>query len=203
VLRCPGWPLHKLPTDTGLPYTINNINYSGRAGDGSYGPVGRGGQKLSAVPAGKLADLALFGELTAERVLDCVQYDVKGPDTTGFKPNGAPSDAQQVRMIYAKDQRHLGISTLGFMEGHGARFSRPHAAATRAGIAFDAAIVALVCGVRRFVVPRSGGAGEEPRANRMNAELPTTAPVRTQPRRFGATQLGNTFPPTAVAWGGR
>lgn len=118
VLRCPGWKLGKLPSDPGLQYTINNISYSGWTASKTYGAVGRGGQKLSAVP-GKYSDISLFLELTAERVLDYVNYDVKDAQTSVFAPNGIKNSDQQVRMIYALDKRHLGNSTLSFMDGHG------------------------------------------------------------------------------------
>ncbi len=117
VLRCPSWPKDKLPTDTGLQYTINNINYSKWVKDGTYSPVDQNGQKLSAVP-GRYSEISLFLELTSERVLDFVNYDVKDSQTTVFAPNGKNNSSDKVRMIYYQDKRHLGNSTLSFMDGH-------------------------------------------------------------------------------------
>jgi len=118
VVRCPAWPANKLPTDTGLQYTINNISYAKWAKDGEYSSVGPEGQKLGALPP-RYAEIALFLELTSERVLDFVQYDVKDSQTSVFALNGNKNSAQQVRMIYAEDKRHLGNSTLTFVDGHG------------------------------------------------------------------------------------
>jgi len=118
VLRCPSWPQNKLPTDTGLQYTINNLNYSKWAANGNYTPVGAEGQKLSSLP-GRYSEICLFVELSSERVLDFVQYDVKDERTSVFAPNGSKNSDQQVRMIFALDKRHLGNSTLSFMDGHG------------------------------------------------------------------------------------
>jgi prepilin-type N-terminal cleavage/methylation domain-containing protein len=118
VIRCPSWPLKRLPIDTGLHYTINNINYSVWAANGTYGPVGREGQKLAVVP-GRYSDISLFLELSSERVLDFVNYDVKDESNTVFAKNGNKNSASSVRMIYAQDNRHLGSSTLTFMDGHG------------------------------------------------------------------------------------
>jgi prepilin-type N-terminal cleavage/methylation domain-containing protein/prepilin-type processing-associated H-X9-DG protein len=117
VVRCPSYPITKLPVDPGLHYTINNINYSAWRLSGQYGPVGSGGQKLSALP-GRVSDIALFLELTAERVLDFVNYDVKDDQTTVFGKVGVKNPPTQVRMIYAEDKRHRGNSTLTFIDGH-------------------------------------------------------------------------------------
>jgi len=117
VIRCPAWPPAKLATDVGLQYTINNIKYSEWVKNKKYTCVGAEGQKISAVP-GRYSEIALFLELTSERVLDFVQYDVKDSQTTVFAPNGNKNSASQVRMIYAGDKRHLGYSTISFMDGH-------------------------------------------------------------------------------------
>jgi len=117
VLRCPSWPKNKLPTDTGLQYTINNIDYSQWREKGNYSSVGEKGQKLSAVP-GRYSEIALFLELTSEQVRDFVQYDVKDEQTTVFGLNGNKNSSDKVRMIYAEDKRHQGFSTLSFMDGH-------------------------------------------------------------------------------------
>ena len=117
VVRCPSFPLQKLPVDPGLHYTINNINYTQWRLTGLYGPVGSGGQKLSAIP-GRISDIALFVELTSERYLNFVSYDVKDDQTTVFGKSGVKNAPTQVRMIYAEDKRHRGNSTLTFMDGH-------------------------------------------------------------------------------------
>jgi len=118
VIRCPTWPQKKLPLDTGLQYTINNIRYADWMKNKTYAPVGPEGQRISAIP-GRYSDICLFVELTAERVLDFVQYDVKDNKTSVFAPNGNKNSADKVRMIYAEDKRHVGYSTLCFMDGHG------------------------------------------------------------------------------------
>lgn len=79
--------------------------------------MGAAGQKVSAVP-GRLSDISLFLELTSERVLDFVNYDVKDDQTSVFSRAGIKNPPQQVRMIYAEDKRHRGNSTLTFMDGH-------------------------------------------------------------------------------------
>lgn len=117
ILHCPSWPRTKLPIDPGLHYTINNIDYATWRTTGMYGPVGSRGQKVSALP-GRLSDIALFLELTSERVLDFVNYDVKDDQTSVFSRVGVKNPPTQVRMIYAEDKRHQGNSTLTFMDGH-------------------------------------------------------------------------------------
>ncbi|MCX8091187.1 MAG: DUF1559 domain-containing protein [Verrucomicrobiae bacterium] len=117
VVRCPSWPVTKLPVDPGLHYTINNISYSTWHLTGRYSAVGSGGQKLAAIP-GRVSDIALFLELSSERVLDFVNYDVKDDQTSVFNRSGIKNPPTQVRMIYAEDKRHRGNSTLTFMDGH-------------------------------------------------------------------------------------
>ncbi len=117
VVQCPAWPRTKLPVDPGLHYTINNIDYSVWQTTGRYQAVGSRGQKLSAIP-GRVSDVALFLELTSERVLDFVNYDVKDDQTSVFGKNGVKNPATQVRMIYAEDKRHQLKSTLTFVDGH-------------------------------------------------------------------------------------
>ena len=118
VVRCPSWPKNKLPTDMGMLYTLNNINYAAWSKDGTYTCVGTKGQKLSAVP-GRYADIALFLELGSEQVRDFVGYDVYDPKHAPFALNGNQSSASSVRMIHATDNRHMGNTTLCFMDGHG------------------------------------------------------------------------------------
>ena len=68
---------------------------------------------------GRYADIALFVELGSEQVRDFVGYDVYHPKHAPFRLNGNQSANMEVRMIHASDNRHLGNTTLCFMDGHG------------------------------------------------------------------------------------
>ena len=98
--------------DYGLNYTINNMDFAMYAQSRTYAPANF--QKLTAIP-GKISEVGFIVELVAG-TKDFVGYDIWKPEHTTFNERGAANF--DPRMIKASDKRHLGNTTLTFMDGH-------------------------------------------------------------------------------------
>jgi competence protein ComGC len=120
VFRCPAWPQRSgEDKDIGLHYTINGIKYESRSEPAATGAARSLDLKLSNLPV-SLNQIALFLELSAHRKFtnysECVVIDAS---TSTFDKNGKRNSQANARMIWGGDKRHLGKSTLAFIDGHG------------------------------------------------------------------------------------
>jgi prepilin-type N-terminal cleavage/methylation domain-containing protein len=117
VFRCPSF---KTPRPTRQPftlhYTINSIDFARYADQRTYAPIAY--QKLSNLPVG-IADVAYFAEINSSGPigpLDFGGWNIWDPADAAFGPQGRTNPAP--RMIHAEDKRHLGVTTLAFLDGH-------------------------------------------------------------------------------------
>ncbi len=116
VYRCPSWKKNPKVEDYVLHYTVNSINFALYQQSKTYDATPY--QKISAVPGGP-AVVAYIGEVNNEGVIaprDFAGWNVWNDTHTPFnvanRPNGSP------RMIGPNDKRHLGRTTLAFLDGH-------------------------------------------------------------------------------------
>jgi len=127
VYRCPSWPNKNMTDaqDFGCQYTINAIDFGLLRPPyyNSYyqsGEVSKGA-KLSTVP-GPLTDIIwlaeLYGDPTGQRILSFGGADIHKPKHGTFGPDGKPNSKTDVRMIAYDDNRHVGSTEVGFMDGH-------------------------------------------------------------------------------------
>jgi prepilin-type N-terminal cleavage/methylation domain-containing protein/prepilin-type processing-associated H-X9-DG protein len=118
VFQCPAAQQAKVTTEPYvLDYTINAIDFARFAKDGTYGSATS--FKESAIPGGASTFAYLFEANTTSGVLgtrDFPSWNVYSSKDTTFAPNRLPNGTP--RMIYAKDRRHDGRTTLVFLDGH-------------------------------------------------------------------------------------
>lgn len=112
VFRCPAWPKQKIQVDYGLQFAMNNVDVTKNTHTQATSI------KLYSVP--KISDVAYLVELyCGDQELDWVHMDIHAPKNATFNEYGAANSiADSLRMISSKDQRHLGRTTLSFMDGH-------------------------------------------------------------------------------------
>ncbi len=112
VFRCPAWPKRAIQVDYGLQYAMNNVDVT----KNTHQMADR--IRLTSVP--RCSDVVYLVELfCGDQELDYVHMDIHAPKEATFNEYGAVnSPADSLRMIYAKDQRHLGRTTLLFMDSH-------------------------------------------------------------------------------------
>jgi len=118
VFQCPAAQQAKVTTEPYvLDYTVNAIDFARYASDGTYGSVTS--FKESAIPGGSSTFAYLFEANTTSGVLgtrDFAKWNVSSSKDTTFAPGNLPNGTP--RMIYAKDPRHDGRTTLVFLDGH-------------------------------------------------------------------------------------
>jgi prepilin-type N-terminal cleavage/methylation domain-containing protein/prepilin-type processing-associated H-X9-DG protein len=114
VFRCPGWPKKNPQIDYGLHYAINNVDVTKATHQQATFT------KLSTVP--RVSEVVYLPELyCGDQELDYVHMDIHKPTEATFNEYGAiNSIADSLRMIYAKDMRHAGRTTMCFMDSHAA-----------------------------------------------------------------------------------
>lgn len=119
VFRCPAVKTGKpgATNDYVLTYTVNSIDFEKFRATRTYDSIAF--QKASAVPGGP-SQLAYLMEINTTtggiRAGDYGGWNVWNPIDTTFGPKGFPNP--QPRMIHANDKRHLGQTTLVFLDGH-------------------------------------------------------------------------------------
>ena len=113
VFKCPAWPKRIMQTDYGLEYALNNVDVTRN----DHSQAQR--TKLSTVP--KIADVVYLVELyCGDQEMDWVHMDIHAPKEATFNERGTPNSiADSLRMIYVKDMRHAGSTTMAFMDAHG------------------------------------------------------------------------------------
>jgi prepilin-type N-terminal cleavage/methylation domain-containing protein/prepilin-type processing-associated H-X9-DG protein len=114
VFRCPAWPKKNIKMDYGLHYAINNVDVTKK--DHSQAKF----TKLSTVP--RVSEVVYLPELyCGDQELDYVHMDIHAPKQATFNEYGAVNSiGDSLRMIYAKDIRHGGRTTMCFMDAHAA-----------------------------------------------------------------------------------
>ncbi len=116
VLQCPSFFTAGVSQRWTLHYTINSIDFGRYATTRTYDATPY--QKVSAVPTGPVNVAYLFevnnrGQLNAT---DFGGWNVWNDTHTTFSPSGSANSSP--RMISANDKRHLGKTTLVFLDGH-------------------------------------------------------------------------------------
>ena len=114
VFRCPGWPKKNIQMDYGLQYAINNVDVT----KNNHSSATR--TKLSTVP--HVSEVVYLPELyCGDQELDYVHMDIHAPKQATFNEYGAVNSiSDSLRMIYVKDMRHGGRTTMCFMDSHAA-----------------------------------------------------------------------------------
>ncbi|MFM7100288.1 MAG: DUF1559 domain-containing protein [Verrucomicrobiota bacterium] len=117
VFRCPAFKTSRparIPFT--LHYTINSIDFGRYASQRSYAPIAY--QRLSSLPVGT-SSTAYFAEINSDGPfgpMDFGGWNIWETTDPAFNPQGRPNPAP--RMIQASDKRHLGTTTLSFLDGH-------------------------------------------------------------------------------------
>ena len=118
IFQCPAAQQAKVTTEPYvLDYTVNAIDFARFASDGTYGSAIS--FKESAIPGGSSTFAYLFEANTTSGFLgtrDFAKWNVSSSKDTTFAPNNLPNGTP--RMIYAKDRRHDGRTTLVFLDAH-------------------------------------------------------------------------------------
>ncbi len=118
IFQCPAAQQAKVTTEPyALDYTVNAIDFAQFARDGTYASATS--YKESAIPGGASQVAYVFEANTTSGYLgtrDFAKWNVSSSKDTTYAPNGLPNGTP--RMIYAKDARHDGKTTLVFLDGH-------------------------------------------------------------------------------------
>lgn len=103
-----------------LDYTINSIDFARYAANASYGSANF--YRLAQIPGGP-SQLAYIFEFDTDATHNggigtrgFGSWNIATSKDTTFAPSGLPNGVP--RMIYAKDGRHSGKTTLVFLDGH-------------------------------------------------------------------------------------
>lgn len=118
IYQCPSFKSSRAdPLPYTLAYTINSIDFASYSRTKTYAPAPY--QKLSAVPAGP-SRVAYFAEINSAGPIanakDFAGWNLweKGDFSIGENSQPSPNP----RMIRADDKRHLGSTSLAFLDGH-------------------------------------------------------------------------------------
>ena len=117
IYRCPAVKKSvKHGAEFYLHYTVNSIDFDTYRATKTYTAMGY--QRTSSVPEGS-SKVAYIAEINTEGDLTPTAYggfNIWAPDQTTFGPEGRPN--LHPRMIRADDRRHLGRTTIVFLDGH-------------------------------------------------------------------------------------
>lgn len=122
VLTCPAAQQSSLVTNEPfvLNYSDNSIDFTRFAQDGTYGSATSYNlSAISRLPGGSAQLAYLFESNTKTGVLGTRSFggwNVASSQDTTYGPSSLPNGTP--RMIYARDIRHAGRTTLFFLDGH-------------------------------------------------------------------------------------